>query len=128
VAQAVDHVGRGRIAHPLGIGGLGRISVVLWIVAALLGMTTFVAALSSGSSGWLWLSLLTPFVVAGLWGRQYSAGVVAAIAAPWLLPPIVLAVVGLGVYVALEFALGWIYGRFAGRDARGSGTYKPEGF
>jgi hypothetical protein len=43
-------------------------------------------------------------VAAGLWGRQYGAGIIAAIAAPWLLPPTVLAVIGYGVYVVIERA------------------------
>jgi hypothetical protein len=108
-------------------GDWRRVSVVLWVVTALAGMTAFVIALRSGNTGLLWLSLLAPFVLAGLWGRQYGAGVVAAIAAPWLLPPTVLAIVGYGIYIALEFALGWAYGLFAGEEARGSGTYKAEG-
>ena len=50
------------------------------------------------------------FVAAVLWGRQYTAGLVATLAAPWLLPPTVLAAAGYLVYLVLEA----ITGGFAG--------------
>jgi hypothetical protein len=66
-------------------------------------------------------------VAAGLWDRQYGAGVIGGITAPWLLPPAILAAIGLGIYVVLEFALGWIWGWFGKTETRGSGSYGAEG-
>ena len=43
-----------------------------------------------------------PFVAAPLWGRQYGASLVAAVAALWILPPALLGVIGYLVYQALE--------------------------
>jgi hypothetical protein len=103
--------------------GWRRVSVVVWIISALAGMATFVVAALTGSTGWLIVSVFAPVVFAGLWSRQYGAGVIAALAAPWLLPPTVLAALGYLVYVALEF----VFGRFVSNARRGSGTYLPEG-
>lgn len=108
-------------------GGLRKASVVLWIVAAVLGITTFVNGAASGDVGQMLLATVAIFVAAGLWDRQYGAGVIAGIAAPWLLPPAILAVVGLGIYVVMEFGMGWVWGKIAGTEARGSGSYGPDG-
>ena len=48
------------------------------------------------------MAAVLPFVASVLWGRQYGAGLVAALSAPWLLPPSVLAVLGYWVYRELE--------------------------
>lgn len=104
--------------------GFKRVSVVVWAVAALAGLTTFVIAAANGSAGWMITAALAPLVFAGLWGKQYGAGIVAAIAAPWLLPPTVLAILGLAVYAILELVLALP----AGSDRRGSGSLGPDGF
>jgi hypothetical protein len=108
-------------------GGVKRLSVLVWVITALAGMTVFAIAAANGSVGWMIAAGLAPLVSAGLWDKQYGAGIVASIAAPWLLPPTILAVLGLVVYVVLEFVLGWVWGLFAGSDRRGSGTYRPDG-
>ena len=108
-------------------GGVKMLSVLVWIVAALAGMTTFVIAAVNENVGWMIFAAIAIFVFAGLWEKQYGAGIVAGLAAPWLLPPAVLAVIGLAIYVMLEFVLGWVWGRFAGPERRGSGSYRPDG-
>lgn len=114
-------------------GGWRRWLVVVWLVAAADGITTFGFAWANGDARLLWLSAAAPALFAGLWGRQYGAGLVAAIAAPWLLPPTVLALLGYLVYLALE----WIGDQIVhvlvrlGRippDKRDTGTYVPGGF
>jgi hypothetical protein len=108
-------------------GGLKMLSVLVWVVAALAEMTTFAIAAVNGSVGWMIVAAIAIFVFAGLWEKQYGAGIVAGLAAPWLLPPAVLAVIGLVVYVMLEFVLGWVWGEVAGAERRGTGSYRPDG-
>jgi hypothetical protein len=52
----------------------------------------------------LLVALLLPLPAAFLWGKQYGAGIVAAMAALWILPAAVLAGIGYLVYLALERA------------------------
>lgn len=108
-------------------GGLTKLSVVLWIAAALVGMITFTNAAIDGDVGRMLLAALGILVAAVLWGRQYGAGVIGGIAAPWLLPPAILAVIGLGIYVVLEFAFGWVWGKFGKPDVSGTGSYGADG-
>jgi len=91
-------------------GGIRRISVFVWIVLSFLGITASVWAAGSvlfdwgGPDAWLLMSiaLALPFVAAGLWGRQYFAGIVAAAAALWILPAAAVAGVGYVIYLGLE--------------------------
>jgi len=107
--------------------GWRRLSVVLWILAAVAGMSWFAMSAADGNgTGMIWASA-APFGAAFLWGRQYAGGVIAAIAAPWLLPPTVLALLGYVAYVVLEWGGGWLWGLLAGEDRRGSGSYRAEG-
>ena len=108
-------------------GGLRKASVVAWIIAAIVGMTYFVNGVMDGDVSQMLLASLGVFVFAGLWDRQYGAGVIGGLAAPWLLPPAILAVVGLGIYIVLEFGLGSIVGKVKGPDVRGTGSYGAEG-
>ena len=108
-------------------GGLRKASVVLWVIAAVAGITYFVNGAMDGDVGQMFVASLGVFVFAGLWDRQYGAGVIGGITAPWLLPPAILATIGLGIYVVLEFVLGWVVGKIKGPDARGSGSYRAEG-
>ena len=77
-------------------GGIRRVSVCVWIVLSFLGITAAVWAAGSvlfdsgGPDAWLLavVALVLPFIAAGLWGRQYFAGVIAAAARSWIrLPP-----------------------------------------
>jgi hypothetical protein len=84
-----------------------RLGLVLWGLLSILGMTAAVVALVQGS----WLlgaaAIALPVPACLLWGRQCGAGVVAVFAAPWLLPPSGLAVIGYGIYWLIERVLSW---------------------
>lgn len=103
-------------------GGWRRFSVAVWVLAALAGIATFVVAAVNGNVALMLAALVAPLPFALLWGKQYGAGLIAAIAAPWLLPPTVFAALGYGVYLASEFVVGLFIG-----DRRGTGTYRPDG-
>ena len=47
-------------------------------------------------------AIVLALVSGALFGKQWGAGVVAATAAPWLLPPTIIAVVGYLVYWVIE--------------------------
>lgn len=92
-------------------GGTRRFSVLVWIILATAGIASFVwgagAALfdwSSPADAWLLLliALLLPFAAAPLWGKQYGAGLVAAIAALWILPAAAFGGLGYMIYLGLE--------------------------
>ena len=99
-----------------GTGMRHRLLLAVWLVAAIIGMGAFAAGLVLGSVGLVSVAGIAPFLFALLWGRQYAAGVVASLTAPWVLPPTVVGAVGYGVYVALE----WLVGKAsrAGSDNR----------
>ena len=99
------------------VGGIRRLSVLIWLLLSAAGITAFVWAVGSASFGWdrpadtwvlLLVALVLPFPAAFLWGEQYGAGIVAAIAALWILPAALLAGVGYLVYLGLEWAAGLI--------------------
>jgi hypothetical protein len=110
----------------LAAGGGRRLSVFVWIVAAIVGVGLFVTWLLNGGNGWLIVSVILPFLAAFLWGKQYGAGIIAAIAAPWLLPPTVLAALGYGIYFLIEWTRAWMVKQLRGREPD-TGTYMPEG-
>ena len=94
-------------------GGWRRVSVVVWLVLALTGIVSFIAGLGTRLLGWdtslgwpvlLTVSGLLPIAAAGLWGKQYGAGIVAALAGLWILPAAVLAGIGYLIYWLLEKA------------------------
>ncbi len=95
------------------IGGVRRATVVLWVVLAIAGITSAIwssIALITDSTlpgttepgGVLVIALVLPVVASALWGKQYGAGLVAAGAAIWLLPPVIIAAAGYLVYWLLE--------------------------
>lgn len=93
------------------VGGIRRLSVLVWLLLSATGITSFVWAVGSATLGWggpvdtwalLLVALVLPFAAAFLWGEQYGAGIVAAIAALWILPAAALAGVGYLVYLGLE--------------------------
>lgn len=95
----------------LAAGGMRRASVCLWIVLAIIGIASFVIAVGSLWFGWghpadirllLLVAVLLPFASAPLWGRQFGASLVAAVAALWVLPAAAFALLGYLVYQALE--------------------------
>ena len=99
------------------VGGIRRLSVLIWLLLSAAGITAFVWTIGSAAFGWdgpadawalLIFALVLPFPAALLWGQQYGAGIVAAIAATWILPAALLAGVGYLVYLGLEWAAGLI--------------------
>lgn len=92
-----------------------KVLMIAWVVAAVIGM----AAAVSVALNMMWnvaipldfSPLAAGIVAAGapvlcclLWGRQWAAAAVAALAAPFMLPPAALASIAYGVYRLLEFA------------------------
>jgi hypothetical protein len=93
-------------------GGIRRLSLGIWIVLAIAGIAAFVNGAGAALFGWAhpvdsWLLLLVavllPFASGPLWGKQFGASLVAAIAALWILPAAAFAAVGYVVYQSLEF-------------------------
>jgi hypothetical protein len=77
---------------------------------SIVGMTALVGAVVDHSWMLAGIAAGLPFLAAVLWGRQYGAGLVATLAAPWLLPPSVVAIAGYLVYLALEGITGGLTG------------------
>ncbi len=91
-------------------GWLGATLLVVWVIASIAGMTTFVVGLATGNALAVIVATFAPFLFAGLWGRQYGASIVAAYSAPWILPPTIFAWAGYLIYLAAE----WFVGLFTG--------------
>ena len=94
-------------------GGIRRLSVLVWLVLAITGIAVFVDAVGSALFDWshpvdIWLlflvGLLLPVASAPLWGKQFGASLVAAVAALWILPAAAFGLLGYIVYQALELA------------------------
>ena len=92
-------------------GGVRRASLCIWILLAAVGITAFVWAVGAALLGWgrpvdTWVlfavALLLPFAAAPLWGRQYGAGLVAAVAGLWILPAAAFGGLGYLIYMGLE--------------------------
>ncbi|MBM7276593.1 DUF1353 domain-containing protein [Gordonia rubripertincta] len=93
-------------------GGYRRLSIVLWLLLSIVGITATIGSAgallfdwpwSVSSPGWsLAVALLMVFIAAPLWGRQWAASLIAAVGALWLVPAA--AVTGLAwlVYRVLE--------------------------
>jgi len=97
--------------------GIRRWSLLLWVVLASAGITMFVAFAGTYAVGWTdpfglspgvlgAIALVMPLLSAPLWGKQWGASFVAAIAAVWILPPAVGALAGFFVYRILEVVVG----------------------
>ena len=96
-------------------GGRRRVSVVVWVLLALIGIACAVAAAGAWALSWpapapagvlLLVAVILPFVSAPLWGEQWGASLVAAIAGFWIVPAALMAAFGYGVYLALEYLAG----------------------
>lgn len=92
---------------------LPRVGLVAWAVASLVGLVVFAVTapdvlwggadiLGDRTMTYFLLASAAPWVCSALWGRQWGAGITAALAAPWLLPAALVAVLGYGVYLVLE--------------------------
>jgi hypothetical protein len=97
--------------------GIRRLSIALWVVLATLGLLSSVAAVAAYAAGagsvlgigrltLLVVAIVAPFVCGLLWGRQWAAAIVAALAVPWILPPTIFAAAGFGVYKLAEAVAG----------------------
>jgi hypothetical protein len=93
-------------------GTTRKLMVGLWAVAASIGIISLVSAIGTVVWEWpdlLWLSAgarltiaaVLPIVSLPLWGRQYGAGLIAFLVAPFVLPPAAVVIVGYGL---LQFA------------------------
>lgn len=87
-------------------GGAVAASVVVWALTSAAGMSLAVVALAGRNWTLLLLAVAAPFASATLWWRQYGAGLVAAIAAPWVLPPTIFGAIGFVLYAGLERVAG----------------------
>lgn len=92
-------------------GGVRRWSVLVWAVLGLFGIVCGLVGAGAWifdwstpvDPGWLVLvALALPVVSAGLWGEQWRASLVAAIAGFWLIPAAAVAALGYFTYVVLE--------------------------
>ena len=70
--------------------------MLVWLILSAVGISAFVWAIGAVTLGWdgpadtaavLTVALVLPFGAALLWGKQYTAGIVAAIAARGSCPP-----------------------------------------
>lgn len=92
---------------------LPRVLLVAWALASLVGLVLFAVTapsvawgtadiLGSNTTTYFAISCVAPFACSLLWGRQWGAGITAALAAPWLLPAALVTVIGYVVYWTLE--------------------------
>jgi hypothetical protein len=65
-------------------GWLGKLSLVAWGLAAVVGSVVFVRGVATGDPVAVALGLVAPAVAALLWGRQYVAGLVAGYSLWWV--------------------------------------------
>ncbi len=91
-------------------GGFRQLSVALWGLLALAGITTFAVAavnIVRGDGGWPWLlaALALGVVAAPLWGRQIGAGLISMISGFFLVPAAVMAALGLLTFRILDAVL-----------------------
>jgi Protein of unknown function (DUF1353) len=101
-------------------GPLKRVGMVIWALCSIAGVASLIIGATSGSAALIFVALASPLVLSVLWGRQYGAGLVAALAAPWVGPPTLFAAAGYAVYIVLE-ALATLLARMLG-DKRRAGT------
>jgi len=76
--------------------------LVIWMLAAAAGMSTFVYGLLQLNWTLVLAAAVAPLPSSLLWGRQYGAGLTAAATAVWVLPPTVLATAGFAIYWLME--------------------------
>jgi hypothetical protein len=95
------------------VGGWRRLTVVVWVFLAALGIAALaVAAWAIVSGGaapgdvneWALLAgaVVAPLLAGVLWGKQWGASLVTAVAAPFLLLPAAITAIGYAIYWVLE--------------------------
>ncbi|MCR5978365.1 DUF1353 domain-containing protein [Gordonia jinghuaiqii] len=100
-------------------GGWRRWTVVAWLAFSVVGISIAVGAAGSLVRWWRWpwsrrksfKTALVMLVVAGaLWGRQWGASLIAAVAALWLVPAAIVTYFAYGIYLVLE-RIARVFGR-----------------
>jgi len=97
----------------------------IWVLASIAGIGAGVAAISAASWGTalpfgltatqtIAIAAVAPFVCGLLWWKQWAASIVAAVAAPFMLPAATLAAVAYGIYRVLEIVGGAAVDSFRG--------------
>jgi hypothetical protein len=96
------------------VGGRPRVKLVLWGVLAALGLLALVNGLflrsswfGVGANWWLAAALIAPWPASLLlWGKQYGAGFVAAVALPWIVPVAALVLAASVIHKLFEAVVG----------------------
>ena len=95
------------------VGGWRRLTIVLWVILSAVGIAALALAASAIMSGgeapgdineWALLAgaVVAPSLAGALWGKQWGASLVIAVAAPFLLLPAAIAAIGYAIYWVLE--------------------------
>ncbi len=103
-----------------GAGGMRRLGIMLWTLAALAGISCAIVSFTSlatdlqpvGQTG-RWLGIVSvglPYIAGLLWGRQYGASIIMSAAGLWLFPAAITILAGLAVYSLSERIAGIVYG------------------
>lgn len=79
-------------------GALHRLLLALWGLTCAFGVALLVYGIASSSALAVVASFLLPFAAAGLFGRQYGAGLCWAVAAPIIVPPTVIVALTLAIW------------------------------
>lgn len=95
-----------------------RLAALIWSGLALVAIGAFVWSVLAGNIWMAALVLVAAIPSAALWRAQFGAGILAAVCAPFILPPALLAVAGYGTYWVLERLAGVIYPSRSRRPAR----------
>jgi len=87
-------------------GAYRRVSVIIWFFLAVAGIAALVFSVASSSPLLFIGSLFAPVVAAVFWGRQFSAGIIAAyIGVPWILPPAIFVGIFYSLYMIVDRGL-----------------------
>lgn len=95
------------------------VALVAWLITAIAGISAGIAAMADA----LWstglpfglsptqtviIAAIAPFICGAFWWKQWMAAIVAAVAAPIMIPAAALASVAYGVYRSLEWVCGFM--------------------
>lgn len=104
-----------------------RAAALVWSGLAVAAIVVFVWSVLAGN---LWMSGLVLGSIlpsAALWRAQFGAGILAAVCAPFILPPALLAVAGYGTYWILEQVARAVHPARSRRPARSYGMGVADG-
>jgi Protein of unknown function (DUF1353) len=105
-------------------GWLGKLSLVVWGLAAVAGSAALVDGIVAGSVGLVVLALAAPAIAALLWGPEYAAGVTAGYSLWWIVFGSLPAWLAYKAYVFVEWAV-WRVRRLLGRSPEGMPPRQP---